>query len=72
MINENQSVETHYTVTNLGETILSALQNMCKDPNSLTHSDLAPLDEFHIRGSESTQELEPPGPNTLPQKPLGM
>ncbi len=57
MINENQSVETHYTVTNLGETILSALQNMGKDPNSLTHSDLAPVDEFHIRGRESTQEL---------------
>ena len=57
MINENQSFETHYTVTTLGETILSALQNMGKDPNSLTHSDLAPVDEFHIRGRESTQEL---------------
>ena len=27
MINENQSIETHYTVTNLGDTILSALLN---------------------------------------------
>ena len=28
MTDQNQSVESHYTVTNLGETILSALRQM--------------------------------------------
>ncbi len=35
MTNHNQYVESHYTITNLGETILSALRQMGKDLNSL-------------------------------------
>jgi MPBQ/MSBQ methyltransferase len=57
MPNTEQAVETHWTVTNLGDTILAALQKMGKDIDALTPADLAPIDEFHIRGRESTQEL---------------
>jgi len=52
-----QSVESHYTVADLGGRILSALENMGKDLTSLTVTDLALVDEFHIRGREATQEL---------------
>jgi hypothetical protein len=44
-------------MTNLGDTILAALQRMGRDIEALTPADLAPIDEFHIRGRESTQEL---------------
>jgi MPBQ/MSBQ methyltransferase len=57
MINREQAVETHWTVTNLGDTILAVLQQMGKDIETLTPADLAPIDEFHIRGREATQEL---------------
>lgn len=42
---------------NLGDKILSALQKSGKDMNSLTIDDLAPVDEFHIRGREATASL---------------
>lgn len=58
MTNSEQAVETHYrTVTNLGDTILAVLQRMGKDIEALTPADLAPIDEFHLRGWEATQEL---------------
>jgi hypothetical protein len=44
-------------MTNLGDTILAALQRMGRDIEALTPADLAPIDEFHIRGREYTQEL---------------
>lgn len=58
MTSHEQSVQTHYdAITNLGERILSALQQMGRDIDALTPTDLAPIDEFHIRGREATQEL---------------
>ena len=50
-------VAGHYTVSGLGERILDALESAGKDPTSLTPSDLALVDEFHIRGKDATEEL---------------
>jgi len=40
-------VETHYTRTELGATILAALKTVGKDLDHLTPDDLASVDEFH-------------------------
>jgi ubiquinone/menaquinone biosynthesis C-methylase UbiE len=53
----NESIQTHYTRANLGEVILAALEKAGKDVNRLTPEDLAPIDEFHIRGRAATLEL---------------
>lgn len=53
----NEAIQTHYTRTDLGEIILSALERAGKDVNHLTPEDLAPIDEFHIRGRAATLEL---------------
>lgn len=53
----NESIQTHYTRTNLGDVILDALQKSGKDVNKLNPEDLAPVDEFHIRGRAATLEL---------------
>ena len=37
--------------------ILTALKDMGKDTDSLTPADLAPVDEFHIRGREASEGL---------------
>jgi SAM-dependent methyltransferase len=53
----NEAIQTHYTRANLGEVILAALEKAGKDVNRLTPEDLAPIDEFHIRGRAATLEL---------------
>ncbi len=50
-------VAQHYQVGTVGERILEALEKAGKDRDRLTPSDLAPVDEFHIRGREATEEL---------------
>ncbi len=50
-------VAGHYTVSGLGERILDVLEATGKDLANLTPSDLAPVDAFHIRGKEATEEL---------------
>ena len=50
-------VETHYTRSELGETILAALAKAGKDIDRLTPDDLAPVDEFHSRRRAATAEL---------------
>lgn len=50
-------VESHYGRGGILESILGALRGMGKDPAKLTPADLAPVDEFHIRGREATVEL---------------
>lgn len=50
-------VEAHYTITDLEQAIASALKSLGKDMSALVPDDLAPVDEFHIRGRESTAEL---------------
>lgn len=56
MSSETQ-VAKHYTRGRLEETILRALAESGKDPETLTPLDLAPVDEFHVGGLASTREL---------------
>ena len=51
------SVSKHYAKRDLGDVILNALRAAEKDLHSLTIDDLAPVDQFHVRGKQSTLEL---------------
>ncbi len=51
------AVARHYTVPDLGDSILAALQTAGKNTTRLAPQDLAPIDEFHVRGREATLEL---------------
>ena len=53
----NEAIQTHYTRADLGDAILMALAKAGKDVNHLTPEDLAPIDQFHIRGRAATLEL---------------
>ncbi len=53
----NEAIQTHYTREGLGDVILTALEKAGKDLNRLTPEDLAPIDQFHIRGRTATLEL---------------
>lgn len=53
----NDAVQAHYTRSGLGGLILAALEKAGKDLSRLTPEDLAPIDEFHIRGRAATLEL---------------
>lgn len=55
--NVNETVQAHYTRSDLGGVILAALEKAGKDIEHLTPEDLAPVDEFHIRGRTATLEL---------------
>lgn len=50
-------LQAHYAPRQLSERILAALASAGKDLGCLTLEDLAPLDEFHIRGRQATVEL---------------
>lgn len=52
-----QKVARHYAPGSLLDTIFKALAAAGKDPDHLTLEDLAPLDEFHLRGREATAEM---------------
>jgi MPBQ/MSBQ methyltransferase len=47
----------HYTRKDLGDVILAALGKAGKDIDNLKPEDLAPIDEFHVRGRKATIEL---------------
>jgi 2-polyprenyl-3-methyl-5-hydroxy-6-metoxy-1,4-benzoquinol methylase len=49
-----QSVARHYTHGSLEDEILRALTSAGKDINRLETADLAPVDEFHIGGRQTT------------------
>ncbi len=51
------SVTSHYARTGLGASILDALQRAGKNLDALSIDDLAPVDQFHVRGKQSTIEL---------------
>ncbi len=51
------SVENHYSREGLVAAIRAALLAAGKDLDRLLPADLAPVDAFHIRGREATQEL---------------
>lgn len=53
----NATVQAHYGQPDLGNRILSALQDAGKDIEHLTPEDLAPVDAFHIRGRAATLEM---------------
>ena len=53
----NEAIQTHYTRADLGGVILTALENAGKDVDRLSPEDLAPIDQFHIRGRTATLEL---------------
>jgi len=52
-----ESVERHYGRGHILDSILRALRQAGKDLGRLAPADLAPVDEFHIRGREATIEL---------------
>ena len=56
MYNEPQ-IEAHYAHDHLYETIIQALANAGISPGKITRKDLAPIDEFHVRGQEVSHEL---------------
>lgn len=53
----NEAIQTHYARSDLGDAILAVLGKVGKDLDRLTLEDLAPIDEFHIRGRAATLEL---------------
>jgi SAM-dependent methyltransferase len=52
-----EKVEQHYTQGRILDSILTALRETGKDLDRLKPEDLAPVDEFHVRGREATVEL---------------
>jgi ubiquinone/menaquinone biosynthesis C-methylase UbiE len=50
-------VEQHYSREHLFENLLAALERSGINKNKVTRKDLAPLDEFHVRGTAVTIEL---------------
>jgi SAM-dependent methyltransferase len=52
-----EGVEQHYGRGHILDSILRALRQAGKDLDRLAPADLAPVDEFHIRGREATIEL---------------
>ncbi len=54
---DQKRIEAHYASGDLGAAILAALIEAGKDPDRLVPEDLAPMDEFHIRGRKATLEL---------------
>src|ERR687898_826328 len=51
------AVESHYGRKGLGDRFLDALKEAGVDVDNLQPDDLAPVDEFHLRGREATDEL---------------
>jgi len=52
-----ENVAAHYARGDLAQAVFAALENAGCDLNRLTFEDLAPIDEFHVRGREATLEL---------------
>jgi ubiquinone/menaquinone biosynthesis C-methylase UbiE len=50
-------VTRHYARSDIVSTLLGALRDSGKEVDRLTPDDLAPVDEFHLRGREATEEL---------------
>jgi ubiquinone/menaquinone biosynthesis C-methylase UbiE len=57
MADYTTSINNHYGQPDLSLRILTALQDTGKDLKALTRDDLAPFDEFHGGGRNSTREL---------------
>lgn len=57
MNNVREHVEKHYGRGRVLDSVIAALRETGKDLARLRPEDLAPVDEFHIRGREATVEL---------------
>jgi MPBQ/MSBQ methyltransferase len=57
MESAREHVDSHYGRGEVLNSILRALRELGKDVTQLAPTDLAPVDEFHIRGREATVEL---------------
>lgn len=57
MENVDRLVDQHYGFGGIMEKIDAGLNLAGRDVQSLTVDDLAPIDEFHTRGRESTLEV---------------
>lgn len=57
MTDATATVREHYSTAGLTERIKSALRSIVPDGQPLTVDELAPLDQFHIRGMLATAEL---------------
>ena len=53
----SKGIKTHYAAPGLQERIVQGLEALGKSPESVHLDDLAPVDEFHLRGPAATQEL---------------
>ena len=53
----SHKVYAHYAHRDLEATLLNALVAAGKDPDRLKVEDLAPVDEFHVRGRKATHDL---------------
>ena len=57
MENLNQNIENHYLKESLYEDILNRLKEQGIDLNDVKRSDIAGVDEFHVRGAAVSKEL---------------
>ena len=57
MENLNQNIENHYLKEELYEDILNLLKEQGIDLNEVKRSDIAGVDEFHVRGATVSKEL---------------
>ncbi|WP_036379140.1 class I SAM-dependent methyltransferase [Muricauda sp. MAR_2010_75] len=53
----DQKIEAHYHKEGLFEEVLARLENQNIDLNSVQRSDIAGVDEFHVRGAAVSKEL---------------
>ena len=53
----SSDVEEHYSAEGIVERIEAGLCEMGKDLDALTLEDLAPIDQFHIRGHEASMDM---------------
>ena len=54
---DDKAINEHYGVSGILNSILDGLESSGKDLHRLELNDLAPIDEFHTRGKESTIEI---------------
>ena len=54
---DDDAISKHYGISGILDSILKGLEDSGKDLDSLKPEDLAPIDEFHTRGKESTIEI---------------
>jgi ubiquinone/menaquinone biosynthesis C-methylase UbiE len=57
VVADSRSINAHYGRPGLGDLILDGMRAAGKDPDRISPDDLAPVDQFHIRGQEATLEL---------------